>query len=627
MRASAPVLLLLLTVARLAACSTPERARDPVDPSVDAVTPSSGPRTGGTVVRLEGDGFGTEPFVTLGRSNVTEFLLVTDDAIEFVAPAGEVGAANLTVVTAEGGRRTLLEAWFYLPLPARAWEGRWFADAADASGANPVVVTSNESITTLDVELPPAATGTLAGEITGPDGAPLAGCTVVAQRADGAYAPVAHVSGLDGGFSIEGLPPGDWIVTTAAKADAGAADQAWPDAFDPVDATPVTVVAGETTSDIDFALPPAGRIGGTVTADGTPLEGATLYAVPVPSNALQFAFSTSAEDGSFLLPGLAAGDYRVVAFAFGTGRVNEYWEDALAPELASPVPVSAGNEVTLPIELDEGGELAGAVTEDANPPAALPQVLIVARDLDRGLQYTTAAGVDGTWRLGGLPPGNYRVEAPELGQFYPLSADTAGAATLAIAAGDLVDQVDFFGRLGATPCGDPGGTGTVSGEVLGPGGAKVLRADVRLQPIAGGSLATAVSGQDGRWTAACVVPGDYYALVLVPGSDLVAQYWSSTGDGVPSVVSVGAGSATGGIDVTLGRGARLGGQVRDAGTHAPLAGVPVRATNSSTGESRLTTTGPDGRWTVDRATLGGLSPGSWTVQVRPHVQGEWSPYE
>ncbi len=604
--------LLLIFSLTIAGCPRDGAERLPEDPVVTAVSPRQGPRTGGTVVRIEGSGFSTQPFVTLGGSSVEDFALVTADAIEIVAPPDVVGPAALTVVNAEGGRTTILDAFFYAPLDARSFDGRWFADAPDLPSANPVVVTSNETIAGLDVEVPLAVTGSIEGRVTAL-GAGLSNVTMSAQRAGAA--PVFFPTGIDGEYAIRGLAPGAYRVQTALPRESDLVDEAWDDAVDSNLGADVIVSAGAASQGIDFDLAPGGSIAGTITGGGAGLGGVTVYAVATPSNPLQFAYATTGTDGAFSLKGLAPGGYRVIAFAFGTGRVTEYWPDALDAANAGVVTVTAGAASDASMDLAEAGTISGSVVEE---PAfgPLPQVIVIAKDVDRAIEHTSATGVDGTFRLS-LPAGNYRVRAPEIGQWLGGVTSSSGSPVLTLAAGQVLDVANFSGRLGFAPCGDPG-TGSVSGAVTGPGGAKILRAAAQLLPVNGGAFAQATSGLDGNFTADCVAPGEYSVRVVAPSSDLVRATW-------PVTLVVTSGGTIAGIDVSLARGAKLSGHVRDAATHVPLGGVPVRAVSLTTGESRTTATAPDGSWSIDRTSLGGLVPASYAVEIRAHVQSEHTP--
>ena len=609
--------LAILAALAAASCGPSRDGGGGAEPvTITSIEPAFGPRTGGFVVRIEGSGFGATPFVTLGASNVETFVLVTDDAIELIAPADNVGPASLTVVNADGGRATLVDAFFYAPLAPVAYERRFFADSPDEDGANLVVVDSaGQLVGQLDVAVPRADAGAIAGRLTDAGGAPLAGHDVLAtSAADGAT--VATLTGVDGRYRLDGLFAGAWTVRTSEEADSDYADQAWPGVTRAIDAEPVEVVAGSAVEGIDLALEAGGSVAGVVRGGTTPLAGAVVYAYPVLPDSLQFAYAVTGAAGAYEIRGLAPGEYRLVASAFGSGRVSEYWPGALEQDDAIPIAVEAESAEAADFELDEGASLGGEVVEDSPTPGPLPGTLVIAHELTRGLQFGTATAADGTWRLGELPPGDYRVEVPEIGQWFAGVTGTAGATVLTLAPGEESLAVSFVGRLGEEPCADPDGTGTIAGTVTGPNGNPLFRVQVAVASTAGAPVFT-LTGVDGGWAADCLVPGAYSVLVLPANTDLLAEE-------IAAGVSVGTGTVAG-IDGALIRGAVLAGTVRDAETFEPLGAAPVRVRHTGTGASRIVLTGPDGRWQADRTSTGGLPSGTYRIEAMRHIRSEHVP--
>ncbi|HVO30243.1 MAG TPA: carboxypeptidase regulatory-like domain-containing protein [bacterium] len=599
-------------LAASSACAGHPRASEGPAPVIDSISPNQGPRTGGTVVHIAGSHFGKKPFVTFGASNVTSFVSATDDGIDLVAPADLVGPANVTVVNDAGRAATALDAWYYTPLPARAWDGRFFAAAGDLAHANRVLVQStNDAISGLVVELTGLSTGTIAGTITDSAGLPLEGHAVVASRVDGTFPAIAFPAGVDGRYRIDGLPPGAYRVTTAESDASDYVDQAWSGVLGESDALPVEVLAGEVSDNVDFALARGARIGGAITGDGAGLDGVGVFAVDDSGRGLQFAFALSASNGGYVLHGLAAGGYRLLAFGQMAGRPNTWWPNAYDELSATPIAVTGSALAAADFALASAGSIEGTVLESPSG-SALPGVVVVAHDVDRGLDFSTSSGVDGTYALPGLPAGNYRLGAPEMGVFYAGVTTTAGATVLSLSTSQTLAGKNFLGRLDPPPpCGDPAGTGTIEGHVGGPGASDVLRAAV---VASGGTLASATSGQDGNWSIPCLPPGTYSVRVAVPGTDLTRARI----DGL----TVSAGTTTR-ADAVLSTGPRLLGIVRDAATHAGVPGAVVIVREDGTGEQTVAVTGSDGAWRVDRFPSGGMYLGSYTIEVRPVVVSEF----
>ncbi len=89
--------------------------------TVTAVTPTHGPFIGGNVVTIHGSGFdkGTEVRIGGKEIQVGETTVLSPVAIAVIAPAGEVGPADIEVTTSGGGaddRATLEDAYRYDPV-------------------------------------------------------------------------------------------------------------------------------------------------------------------------------------------------------------------------------------------------------------------------------------------------------------------------------------------------------------------------------------------------------------------------------------------------------------------------------------------------------------------------------
>jgi hypothetical protein len=71
-------------------------------PTVDAVSPSSGPTTGGTRVRLIGNGFAGATAVQFGAQRALKFTVESPSNIIVFAPRGEAGTVDVRVTTRAG---------------------------------------------------------------------------------------------------------------------------------------------------------------------------------------------------------------------------------------------------------------------------------------------------------------------------------------------------------------------------------------------------------------------------------------------------------------------------------------------------------------------------------------------
>ena len=86
-------------------------------PAVTAVTPTSGPVSGGTTVTIDGCGFTGTTATNFGVTGATSFIVVSDSQITAVSPAHAAGAVDVTVTT-PGGTSTTSAADQFTFVPA-----------------------------------------------------------------------------------------------------------------------------------------------------------------------------------------------------------------------------------------------------------------------------------------------------------------------------------------------------------------------------------------------------------------------------------------------------------------------------------------------------------------------------
>jgi hypothetical protein len=156
-------------------------------PKVTAITPNSGPATGGTTVTITGTGFLTGAAVTLGGTAASGVNVVSSTSITATAAAHAAGAVSVVVTNSDNQSSTLANAFTYVPAPAvtsmapstgpangstgATITGTNFLSGATVSfggtAATGVTVASSASIT---VTAPAHAAGTVDVVVTNPDG-------------------------------------------------------------------------------------------------------------------------------------------------------------------------------------------------------------------------------------------------------------------------------------------------------------------------------------------------------------------------------------------------------------------------------------------------------------------------
>jgi hypothetical protein len=157
-------------------------------------------------------------------------------------------------------------------------------------------------------------------------------------------------SDSSGQYSIPGLPSGQYYVYILGPNGWTLDRQAWQiydQAILQKDASLVSVIAGDTTSGIDFSLPTLGAVEGSVmAADGTtaPVPNIPIIAYDVYGSLVGSAFTDGS--GFYSISDLHAGTYFVVAIPAQSNFQMEIYDNVTSLASASPVTVAAGATVS-----------------------------------------------------------------------------------------------------------------------------------------------------------------------------------------------------------------------------------------------------------------------------------------
>jgi hypothetical protein len=381
----------------------------------------------------------------------------------------------------------------------------------------------------------------------------------------------------------------------------GHAAEYYNDAYDYFDATLVTAVSAATTSGINAALSTGGSIAGTVTdhLSGLPIAGADVSANR--EECCGDGNATTAADGSYLITGLAPGDYRVLVSR--SGYAPEYHNDAYdqgAATLVEVLPAVISDEVDVALQIE--GRIAGTVYDDATQLHIAGVSVYAERDPCCGISgFATTAG-DGSYEVSGLAPGNYRLYLAADGyvsEYYADTYDYLGARMVLVVSGATTTDVDAGLAVGAHI------TGTITDEGT---GAPIVGAEIsaKRDVCCGGGFAT--TGTGGSYDIAGLPPGNYSVQIGALG--YAPEYYDNTYDNdAAAFVAVAPGGTVGGIDAALSQGGSLTGVVRDE-FGAPLAGATVSATRTVCCHTAFATTLADGSYVFS-----GLPPGEYIIRA------------
>ena len=413
------------------------------------------------------------------------------------------------------------------------------------------------------------------------------------------------ITSSDGSYNII-LPPGDYKVRVIAS---GYAREYYDNVTPSHEATIINVTEGSHIGNIDFDLTEGGSISGHVyQSDGiTPIAGAEVFVRPSKYFFDEGFCTTTASDGSYVIDGLALGQYKVRAEAPGYAKLRYYdgvygWRNATNVTVTPPE-----NTPNININLDLAGSISGYVyASDGITPI---QVSIIADSTSGGFEGIGAmSNEDGSYTIEGLPPVSYTVRIGEdlpgwyAGEFYNSKYTWSTADHVPVSAGVDTNNINF--TL------DEGGciTGHVFDEETG-------------EPISGVQLGACLPNGDGVTPAPVtsydgsykinLKPGTYYINVFHTHGYIPEWYQDAYNMAYATPVEVEFHKETSGIDFYLARPGLISGHVYEEDGTTPIAGANLYAFPV---DSHLIGSGanskPDGSYTIN-----GLPSGNYVVQA------------
>jgi hypothetical protein len=256
----------------------------------------------------------------------------------------------------------------------------------DPTMGTPVTIAAGQ-LTTVDGTLTLGAV--ITGTITDQVGAPLGDVAVTAASL-GAGSYYYGRTDDNGQYTLAGIDAGSYAVCFAATEASGPAAGGYSsECYDnqpTVDTADPVTVAGTGAVTVNAELAPGAAITGAVTDPaGLGVEAVNVTATSVSTG--QNVYVSTRSDGSYTVPGLAAGDYTICfdpSYSWprpSTGYVQQCWQDREIPQRGSPVHVDAA-AVTSGIDarLRVGGEITGTVTDASGSPLAYSFIDVYGSD-------------------------------------------------------------------------------------------------------------------------------------------------------------------------------------------------------------------------------------------------------
>lgn len=350
----------------------------------------------------------------------------------------------------------------------------------------------------LNIEL--EGTSRIEGQVVDGSGAPVAGAKVQAGSSGHLDEESAELSDAQGRFSLE-VNEGTYLLAASTSSLSGVLEGR------------VSVARGGLVDGLVIRLRPTGRLTGRVVlkSNQEPIKGAFLS---IRHDDSGWAHSTQTkEDGTFSAEGLLPGLYGVVLYK--TGFPDTRRED---------VHIEPGQQATVEFALIREASLEGTLTDGLGHPAeeSLLLATLVQEPQDGPRMFHGSADESGHYRIGGLPPGTYHLEAR-------LSSDSPPATReLTLQEGETA-RADFVLQ---------DALGTVEGTVRRASGGPPVY-DVTIE-----ARSEQVSNSEGD-----VDEQGHFTLKLTPGEYTFAATYSDTqDDGLERRVRVEAGKL---VRVTL----------------------------------------------------------------------------
>jgi uncharacterized repeat protein (TIGR01451 family) len=485
--------------------------------------------------------------------------------------------------------------------------------------AEPVIVTAGQTTGGINFALEQG--GAISGTVTDDKGNPLEGISLGCGMIDQSIGNGAETD-ANGAYTIIGLPFGTYKVNSPDPGRWGENDDNWAEEWynqkdDWDQADPVTIsISAPNVGGINFSLTQGGSVTGKVTdGQGNPLANADIWADYYESR--DWAGGTRTDnEGSFIIQGLAAGQYRVGAQA--AGHVKKFYNNTLIYDQAEPVSVTAGQSTSgINFALEPGGAISGTIADSQGNPISGADVWA---DYYESRDWAGSARTDneGNYTIQVLQSGQYRVGAQVAGhvqKFYNNTLVYDQAEPVIVTAGQTTSGINFA----LEP------SGAISGTVTDGQGNPLSGISVQCEGIDQSYGNSAETDANGVYTITGLPFGTYKVNSPDTGrwgdnDDNWAQEWYDQKAGWdqadPVTISISAPNA-GGINFSLTQGGGISGKVTDNQGN-PISGADVWADYyESRDGAGGTQTDEEGNYT-----LYSLSPGQYRVgaKVAGHVK-------
>lgn len=476
------------------------------------------------------------------------------------------------------------------------WLPEFYQDRPDLDAATAVAVTAPLPITNFDATL--ARAGQVVGRVT------VGGIGVRAN---------VQVSGTEIADYLTTDANGDYTTTEPLTSGVYTVQfLQYEPAQNLSPSTQTVVVTAGLTETVDGALTTGAQIIGHVReANGSPLQGVTVYAFK--DDFTGFGSTLSDATGAYSVTGLTSGAY-ILSYN-RADYITEFFDNQSDSTHAAHVAVSAPNITSgIDVTLDPGGIISGTVTA-ADTGLPLTEVDVTVVD-EHGL-YATSTSVDtqGRFQARDLRTGTYRVSFTPYRQgkacgyqdaWYSGKTTVESADPVAVTAPNTTANINIALSRGSSILGQ-----VVSATTAEPiEGASALVIDANGDVVAEGS-----TNFLGYYVTTPPLPGGAYRVRFTDGTQGgIDEYFNNQLSlEAAAELTLTAPNDLSGISAALSDGGTLSGRVTAADTGAPLADISVTAYDTAGHLVSAAWTEADGRYTIQD----GLATGSYRLAFEP----------
>jgi hypothetical protein len=445
--------------------------------------------------------------------------------------AGEIRENRMATTDADGQFefKDVRAGRYFITVSKGGFVNVSYGQIRPTDAAKPLTILDNQHVEKLDFSLPRG--GVITGRILDEFGEPMSEVQVGAQQyqtiqGQRRLVPAGRQAQTNdiGEFRLFGVAPGQYYITATwrqfnpmnAEDKTAYAPMYFPGTDNPTQAQRITLGAGEEKNDIVMALRPirATRVSGTVTgSDGKPFPGSVMVMATGGFGFNMAGAGPIRPDGSFVVSGLAPGEYMLRAQSFGPGT---------EPEMAAEKITVTGDDIAdVHLVASKPSSATGRIVMDPAAGATLPQgLMLFPSPIDPGAIGMGGGGPtrlaeDGTFELKAAP-GRVRIMVGGAPGWVLRTVRLNGAdvtdAGIEFRANQDISGIEIEITNKVTTI-----TGLVTnarGEALKDYTVIAFAQDREKWKIQPRYQSTGRPDQDGRFKIAGLAPSDYYVVAL-----------------------------------------------------------------------------------------------------------------